>query len=151
MDSKLIRKGTRVYLPVFVEGALLQMGDVHATMGDGEACGTGIEVPAKIIVKVDLIKDFQIAWPVTETDKYWYVNPTGLTYGESYSAGAHELARLMKPVYGWDETDIFIYYSIRGTVEINQFVYPDPNPMVTLRVGVPKDKDRDLIPYHNGK
>ena len=147
MDSKLIKKGTRVYLPVFTEGALLQMGDVHATMGDGESCGTGIEVPAEIVVKVNLVKDFRINWPVTETDDYWYINPTGLTYGESYSEGAHELARLMKPVYKWDETDIFIYYSIRGTVEINQFVYPDPDPMVTLRVGVPKEKDRDLIPF----
>lgn len=151
MDSKLIRKGTRVYLPVYTDGALLQMGDVHATMGDGESCGTGIEVPAEIIVKVDLIKNFPIEWPVTETADYWYINPTGETYGESYSAGAHELVRLMKPVYGWDETDIFIYYSIRGTVEINQFVYPDPDPMVTLRVGVPKEKDRRLMPYNNGK
>lgn len=147
MDSKLIKKGARVYLPVFTEGALLQMGDVHATMGDGEACGTGIEVPAEITVRTDLIRDFRIDWPVTETESYWYINPTGSSYGESYSAGAHELARLMKPVYGWDETDIFIYYSIRGTVEINQFVYPDPDPMVTLRVGIPKEKGRDLIPY----
>ena len=147
MDSKMIKKGTRVYLPVFTKGALLQIGDVHASMGDGEACGTGIEVPAEILVKVDLVKNFRLDWPVTETEEYWYVNPTGLTYGESYIAGAHELVRLMKPVYGWDETDIFIYYSIRGTVEINQFVYPDPDPMVSLRVGVPKDKDRNLIPY----
>ena len=151
MDSKYIRKGSRVYLPVFVEGALLQMGDVHATMGDGEACGTGIEAPANIIVKVDLVKDFHIEWPVTETKDYWYINPTGASYGESYTSGAHELARLMKPVYGWDETDIFIYYSIRGTVEINQFVYPDPHPMVNLRVGVPKDQNKNLIPYVNGQ
>ena len=151
MDSKYIKRGTRVYLPVFVEGALLQMGDVHATMGDGEACGTGIEAPARIIVKVDLVKNFRLDWPVTETENYWYVNPTGPSYGESYLSGAHELARLMKPLYGWDETDLFIYYSIRGTVEINQFVYPDPNPMVNLRVGVPKDQNKNLIPYVNGK
>ena len=50
MDNKLITKGTRLYFPVRVPGALLQMGDVHATMGDAELCGTGIEIPAEITV-----------------------------------------------------------------------------------------------------
>ena len=48
MDNKLITKGTRLYFPVRVPGALLQMGDVHATMGDAELCGTGIEIAAQI-------------------------------------------------------------------------------------------------------
>ena len=48
MDNKKITKGTRLYFPVRVPGALLQMGDVHATMGDAELCGTGIEIPAEI-------------------------------------------------------------------------------------------------------
>ena len=42
MDNKKITKGTRLYFPVRVPGALLQMGDVHATMGDAELCGTGV-------------------------------------------------------------------------------------------------------------
>ena len=46
MDNKKITKGTRLYFPVRVPGALLQIGDVHATMGDAELCGTGIEIPA---------------------------------------------------------------------------------------------------------
>ena len=50
MDNKLITKGTRLYFPVRVPGALLQMGDVHATMGDAELCGTGIEIAAQITV-----------------------------------------------------------------------------------------------------
>ena len=43
-----------------VPGALLQMGDVHATMGDAELCGTGIEIPAEITVRVQLVKDFEL-------------------------------------------------------------------------------------------
>ena len=50
MDNKKITKGTRLYFPVRVPGALLQMGDVHATMGDAELCGTGIEIAAQITV-----------------------------------------------------------------------------------------------------
>ena len=67
MDNKKITKGTRLYFPVRVPGALLQMGDVHATMGDAELCGTGIEIPAEITVRVQLVKDFELNWPVLET------------------------------------------------------------------------------------
>lgn len=43
MDTKLIKVGSKVYLPVFVSGANLALGDLHACMGDGELSGTGIE------------------------------------------------------------------------------------------------------------
>ena len=41
LDNKLITKGTRMYFPVRVPGALLQMGDVHAAMGDARAVRHG--------------------------------------------------------------------------------------------------------------
>lgn len=145
IDSRHIRKGARVYLPVRVPGAMLQMGDVHATMGDGELCGTGIEINSEILVKTDLIKGFRLNWPVTETEDWWYVNATGETYDESLRLGCEELCRLMRPSYGWDVTDIFIYLSVQGSVEINQGMRPAPCGMVNLRIGVPKLPDKILI------
>ena len=37
-------------------GALLAIGDVHASMGDGEVCGTGVEINGEVTVTVDLLK-----------------------------------------------------------------------------------------------
>ena len=65
MDSRKITKGTTVYLPVRVPGGLLAMGDVHAVMGDGEVCETGVEINADIQVRIRLIKNFELNWPVT--------------------------------------------------------------------------------------
>lgn len=45
MDTKMVKAGARVYLPVSVPGAGLAVGDLHACMGDGELSGTGIETP----------------------------------------------------------------------------------------------------------
>jgi acetamidase/formamidase len=42
LDTKHLRAGTSLYLPVGVEGALFSVGDTHATQGDGEVCGTAI-------------------------------------------------------------------------------------------------------------
>ena len=45
MDIRQITAGSTVYLPVWVEGALLSVGDAHAVQGDGEVCVTGLEAP----------------------------------------------------------------------------------------------------------
>ena len=138
MDSRMISKGARVYLPVRVAGALLQMGDIHATMGDGEISGTGVEISGEILVRTELIKNFDLRWPVTEREDWWYVNAKGKDYDDSLIIGCKEMCRLMEPVYGWDATDIFIYLSLQGSIEINQACRPVHDEMVNVRVGIPK-------------
>ncbi|MFR4802011.1 MAG: acetamidase/formamidase family protein [Eggerthellaceae bacterium] len=64
------------------------MGDVHAAMGDGELCGTGIEIPAEITVKVQLVKNFELHWPVLETHDKWYVNANAPKYDEALMNGS---------------------------------------------------------------
>jgi amidase len=141
MDSKLVKKGARLYFPVRVPGALLHMGDIHASQGDGELCGHGIEIPGEIMVKVSLIKGVELNWPLTETRDYWYVNTTSTNYEDSQVMACEELARLACPAYGWDITDFFIYLSLQGELEVNQGLLPmmPPNPpMINVRVGIPK-------------
>jgi len=57
-DIKNLSRGSRLYLPVFVEGANLSMGDIHFSQGDGEIsfCGS-IEMAGWIDIRVDIIKD----------------------------------------------------------------------------------------------
>jgi acetamidase/formamidase len=43
IDNWRIGKGATVYFPVSVPGALLSVGDPHASQGDSELCGTAIE------------------------------------------------------------------------------------------------------------
>ena len=138
MDSKIIRKGAKLYLPVNVPGALLQMGDIHATMGDAELCGTGIEIPGEISVRTSLIKNFQLSVPVTETDTHWWVNAAGKEYDETLKLASEELCRLLMDVTGWDKTDTYMYMSIHCDVQINQACRPCSAPMI-LRFGAPKN------------
>lgn len=57
-DIKNLGRGSRVYLPVFVEGANFITGDLHFSQGDGEItfCGA-IEMPGWIDLEVDVIKN----------------------------------------------------------------------------------------------
>ena len=135
MDNKLITRGARLYFPVRVPGALLQMGDVHAAMGDGELCGTGIEIPAEITAKVQLVKGFELHWPVLETKDKWYVNACAPKYDEALMNGAKEMQRLLMAVTGWDAVETYMYMSVRSDVEISQgcepcdcLLYTSPSP-----------------------
>src|SRR2546421_7653229 len=68
LDHKVIGRGARVYLPVNVPGALLWIGDVHATQGDGELSGTAMEIGADVTVRVDLAAGLNIDTPWIETE-----------------------------------------------------------------------------------
>ena len=62
-----------IIFPGRSEGALLALGDCHAIMGDGEICFTGLEIPAEVVLEVDLIKGKATKWPLVETDQYTMV------------------------------------------------------------------------------
>jgi amidase len=63
MDCPDVTVGCRLLLPVFVKGALLFMGDVHAAQGDGEIGGVAIESSSEITVRVNVLKKRNIRWP----------------------------------------------------------------------------------------
>ena len=57
MDCRDIKEGTIIYLPVFHEGGLLSLGDVHASQGDTEFYGTANETQAEVTLSCDIIKN----------------------------------------------------------------------------------------------
>ncbi|MCH8075495.1 MAG: acetamidase/formamidase family protein [SAR324 cluster bacterium] len=56
IDIRQLTAGTTVYLPVFQSGALFSSGDAHFTQGDGEVCGTAIEMGATLTVRFEVLK-----------------------------------------------------------------------------------------------
>ena len=57
MDIRYLGVGVSIYLPCYVAGCGLALGDVHFAQGDGEVCGTAIEMDADVTVTTRLIKD----------------------------------------------------------------------------------------------
>ena len=52
LDIRQLVAGSRITLPVHVEGALVSVGDLHFAQGDGEVCGTGIEVAGAVTLRI---------------------------------------------------------------------------------------------------
>jgi amidase len=66
MDYMEVGEGATLYLPVWVTGAYLSFGDVHAVQGDGEVNGTALEVPAEVTLDVEVRKGRTADWPRLE-------------------------------------------------------------------------------------
>jgi len=67
MDYRLFAPGVRAQFPIFVPGALFYLGDGHASQGDGEIVGTGIETSFEVEFTVRVLKGRKIGWPRGET------------------------------------------------------------------------------------
>ena len=55
-DVKQLSKGSKLLLPVSVDGALFSTGDAHFAQGDGEVCVTAVEMSATVSVRFRLLK-----------------------------------------------------------------------------------------------
>lgn len=56
LDAKQLTRGSKLQLPVFVPGALFSTGDGHFTQGDGEVCGTAVEMGATVALRFRVLK-----------------------------------------------------------------------------------------------
>jgi amidase len=102
MDYRGFREGVTVFLPVFVEGALLHVGDGHALQGEGEIVGSGIEVSFDVELTVNVIKGRRIAWPRAENDEFVMAVGNARPLDQAVQHATTELMRLLADGYGLD-------------------------------------------------
>lgn len=61
LDIRDVAPGNRIYLPIFHEGALFYLGDVHASQGDTEFTGTAAETKATVRLRLELKRDARLS------------------------------------------------------------------------------------------
>ena len=62
LDIRDVAPGNRVLLPIYHEGALFYLGDVHASQGDTEFTGTAAETMATVRLSLSVQRDRPIPW-----------------------------------------------------------------------------------------
>ena len=67
MDIKQLTRGTTLYLPVWVDGALFSIGDGHGAQGDGEVCITAVEMNAHVTLRFGLQRGRRLPEPRLRT------------------------------------------------------------------------------------
>ncbi|QRF76521.1 Acetamidase/Formamidase family protein [Thermoplasmatales archaeon] len=137
MDNRLLGIGSRIYLPVNVDGALLSVSDPHAAQGDGEVCGTAIETSAEVLLKVSLIKSSTIKFPRAYS-KHIAASDCTVAMGISddlKDAAKIALLNMMDELshYGLTSEEAYILCSVCGNLSISEIV-DEPNYVVSMSV-----------------
>lgn len=134
MDTTLITTGATLYLPIFQQGALFALGDLHAAMGDGEIGVTGIEIPAKVTVTLSVIKGYELHYPLLENNNGITILVSKETLDEAANVAVEEMIDLLLPQTDLSFAELTMLLSAAGHSQISQIV----DPLKTARFFVPK-------------
>ena len=135
MDTRLIGAGATLLLPVFAPGALLAAGDLHAAMGDGEICGTGVEVAGSVQLRVDIRRDLDLVNPVVVTGEVVATIASAETLDAAADTATGDMADLLVRRLGLSAADATMLMSAAGQLQVSQVV----DPLKTARFAMPKE------------
>ncbi|MEN3341214.1 MAG: amidase [Actinomycetota bacterium] len=138
LDDHLHGRGARIYFPVRRPGGMFAVGDMHASMGDGEVCFTGVEIAGEVEIRFDLLKGKQATWPVTELADRWLPHATADGYEEALQLVCEEAARLLVDEHGFSLEDAFIFLSVACDAGVAQACKPAPQFGTIARFSIPK-------------
>jgi amidase len=138
LDDHLHGKGARIFFPVRQPGGMFAVGDMHASMGDGEICFTGVEIAGEVDIRFDLLKGRQATWPVTELAERWVPHATADRFEEALQLVSEEAARLLVDQWGFSLEDAFVFLSVACDAGIAQACKPAPGFGTIARFSIPK-------------
>ncbi|KXH84081.1 acetamidase/formamidase family protein [Sporosarcina sp. HYO08] len=134
MDNKMVTEGATLYFPVFAEGALFALGDLHAAMGDGEVSVSGVEVAGEVTVTLEVIKGDTLSHPMLENDDVFTQIVSAETLDKAAKLATSEMIDRIVEKSGRPLSEITMLMSAVGQSEICQIV----DPLMTARFVVPK-------------
>ncbi len=107
LDTPEMRIGATCYLGVNVEGALLSIGDGHARQGEGETCGTAIEIAMNTVIAIELIKGVPTPWPRIETDTYIMSTGSAKPLEDAFRIAQLDLIQWASAATGMSQLDAY--------------------------------------------
>src|SRR5438552_16038799 len=122
LDNRELVAGTTLYIPVFVKGALLEVGDGHAAQGDGEVDQTAIETDLHGRVQVIVRKDMKLEWPRGETPTHWITMGTDTSLVVATKTAIKEMVRFLQETKGITQTQAYQAASMAADLHITQLV-----------------------------
>ncbi|NLS45471.1 MAG: acetamidase/formamidase [Firmicutes bacterium] len=135
LDTKEITEGAILYLPVFMRGAHLALGDLHAAMGDGEVCGTGVEIRGAVRMQVSIANNYTFKSPVIESKDAFFFLGSSPDIEAAVKIATDSAVRYISEQNNISWIDGYILASLRCNLMFSQIV----NPWKTVKMRVEKE------------
>ncbi len=137
IDFSAVGIGAKVWITASVPGGGFFIGDVHATIGDGEVCGTGAETGASVSLRLNrLVGVGSILPTVEDIDGRLWVIGVGASVEEALQeATAYCVARVADHA-GIGKDEAYLSVGLLLNVKVCQVVNPRTSVAVSLDGGL---------------
>jgi acetamidase/formamidase len=122
LDNKELVAGTTLFIPVYVPGALFQVGDGHAAQGDGEVDQTAIETSLRGRIQLTVRKGMKLTWPRAETSTHYISMGTDVDLTKATRVAIQEMVDFLAATKKMDKHQAYQLTSLAGDVAITQLV-----------------------------
>jgi acetamidase/formamidase len=135
LDNRELVAGSTLYIPVFVRGALFEIGDGHAAQGDGEVDQTAIETSLRGRLQLTVRKDMRLTWPRAETSTDYISMATDPDLTVATRGAIQEMVDFLVTERKLSKHHAYQLVSIAGNVAVTQLV---DKPNFGIHVKLPK-------------
>jgi len=135
LDNRELVAGSTLYIPVFVPGALFEIGDGHGAQGDGEVDQTAIETSLRGRVQLTVRKDMKLLWPRAETSADYISMASDEDLKTATTVAIQEMVDFLAATKNLTKHEAYQLVSIAGNVAITQLV---DRPVFGVHVKMPK-------------
>lgn len=123
IDCKELVAGSRLFLPVPVEGGLLSLGDGHAMQGDGEVAGPALECPMeRVVVDIHLHDDMPLTMPRAHTPAGWITFGFDEDLNRAQEQALNGMLDLITAQYGVPRVLAMSFASLKADLRVTQIV-----------------------------
>jgi acetamidase/formamidase len=122
MDNKELVAGTTVYIPVWVPGALFEVGDGHAAQGDGEVNQTGLETSLEGVLQFFVRKGQSLDWPRAETPTHHILMGFDPDLTRATEIAVREAVEFLQERAGITQGEAYAVVSMAGDLRITELV-----------------------------
>jgi amidase len=136
IDFKRFGVGAILWLAAQTPGGNVFVGDVHAAMGDGEVCGTGVEISASVDVRLSALALWSPRLPTVTVEGGAWLIGIGDSLEDALRRAVREAVRLVSEKKECSVADAYLAVSSLLIVELCQVVNSSSSVAVTLSGGL---------------
>jgi acetamidase/formamidase len=122
MDNKELVAGTTLYIPVHQKGALFEVGDGHAGMGNGEVDVTAMETSLTGTFQFVVHKGVSLRWPCAETPEYYITMGFNEDLNKATDLAIREMIEFLETHEHLSRDDAYMLTSVAVDIDITQLV-----------------------------
>jgi acetamidase/formamidase len=121
IDNKEFIPGTSLFLPVFVPGANLSVGDGHAVQGDGEVCLTALETCLKGRFQVIVHKQ-SLNFPRAITPTHYISMGMDVDLDDAAKQALRNMIKWLTEIKPWTAEEAYVFCSLACDLHVTQLV-----------------------------